>query len=56
MRLQIQSKMFGSALRTRVLIVIVLLEETFPTELTRLLSANLISVQRILDNWKLKGL
>lgn len=56
MSLQFQSKIFGSTLRTRILVAVSLLEETFPTELTRLLQANLLSVQRVIDNLEIEGL
>jgi hypothetical protein len=44
-----RSKLFGSPRRTAVLILLGLLEESYPSELARLLDAPLYSVQTILD-------
>jgi hypothetical protein len=49
------SGLFGSALRTRVLILLALLEESYPRELARLLIAPLLSVQRIVNSLELDG-
>jgi DNA-binding MarR family transcriptional regulator len=43
------TKLFGSRRRTEVLIMVALLEETYPTELARLLGAPLYSVQKVVD-------
>ncbi len=43
------SKLFGSPRPTAVLILLGLLEESYPSELARLLDARLYSVQTILD-------
>jgi len=48
--LDLKPKVFGSALRTRVLVLIAALEETYPTEIARLLKAPRFSVQRIVDD------
>lgn len=42
-------KLLGSRRRTEVLILIALLEESYPTELARLLGAPLYSVQKVVD-------
>ena len=49
-------KLFGSAVRTRILILIALLRETYPRELARLANAPLISVQRIVDDLERDGI
>jgi len=51
-----QSKLFGSALKTRVLTAIALVEDTYPSEIARLAGANLFSVQRILDALEQEGI
>jgi|ERR1700730_13333455 len=50
MNLNLQSKIFGSRQRSRVLILIALLGETYPAELARLLGAPLYSVQKIVNS------
>lgn len=49
MKLDIAPKVFGSALRTRALVLVAALGETYPRELARLLKAPLFSVQRVID-------
>ena len=49
-------KLFGSQRRTEVLILIALLEETFPTEIAKLLDARLYSVQKIVDGLEEDGI
>lgn len=49
MSFDLQSKVFGSPLRTRILVTTVALRETYPAELARLLDASLYSTQRIVD-------
>src|SRR4051812_33964281 len=44
-----QNKLFGTLLRTRVLVAIAALEETFPSELARVLESKLFPIQRVLD-------
>jgi DNA-binding IclR family transcriptional regulator len=46
---EFDSKLFGSARRGELLILIALLGETYPTEIARLLEAPLYSVQRVVD-------
>jgi DNA-binding transcriptional ArsR family regulator len=48
--MELQPKTFGSPIRTRILITISVLGETYPAELARLLKAPLVSVQRIVDS------
>lgn len=43
------SRLFGSRRRTSVLVLLGLLEESYPSELAKLLGARLYSVQTILD-------
>ena len=50
-----QQKLFGTVLRTRVLLATSLLEETFPSELTRTLNLKLFPVQRVLDALETEG-
>ena len=50
-----ESKLFGSVRRTEVLLLLALLEESYPAELTRLLEAPKASVQLILDGLELEG-
>ena len=49
------SKLFGSRRRTATLIAVRMLEETYPSELARLLDARLYSVQTILDALESEG-
>ena len=48
--------LFGSRMRTAMLILIAVLEETYPAELARYLSATISSVQRTLDKVEDEGL
>lgn len=50
-----QIQLFGSRRRTEVLILLALLESSYPSELTRLLDAPLYSVQTILQNLEGQG-
>ena len=52
----IRSNPFGGALRTRVLIALQLLEESYPRELARLLRASLSGVQSALRGLEIDGL
>jgi DNA-binding IclR family transcriptional regulator len=49
-------KLFGSELRSSVLQLLALLEESFPTEIARLLGAPRISVQRIVEALELESI
>jgi hypothetical protein len=49
-------KVFGTVLRTRVLLAIALTGETFASELSRLIEARLFPVQRVLDALEREGL
>ena len=49
-------KLFGSATRTRVVIMALALRETYPRELARLAGVPLISVQRIVDDLEREGI
>lgn len=51
-----KNKVFGTALRTRVLSAIALAGETFPSEISRLTGARLFPVQRVLDGLEQEGL
>lgn len=51
----VPTKLFGSAVRTRVLVFVALLRESYPRELARLANAPLISVQRIVDDLEREG-
>ena len=54
--MDLQPKIFGSPIRTRLLITISVVGQTYPTELARLLKAPLVSVQRIVDSLEREGL
>ena len=49
------SKLFGSAQRTDILVLIALLGDSYPTEMARLLGAPLRSTQRILEDLEDEG-
>jgi DNA-binding transcriptional ArsR family regulator len=49
------ARLFGSAPRTRILIAVALLTETYPRELARLLDLARLTVQRILDSFEREG-
>lgn len=51
-----RNKALGSRRRTEVLILLALLEETYPSELARLLNAPLYSVQKIVDGLDREGI
>ena len=51
-----QQELFGSRRRTEVLILLGLLEESYPSELASLLEAPLYSVQRILSDFEDQGI
>lgn len=48
-------RLFGSRRKTEVLILTALLEETYPTELARLLDARQYSIQRVVDALEEEG-
>jgi sugar-specific transcriptional regulator TrmB len=50
-----QKKLFGSPPRTAVLMLLALLQESFPSELARLLGLPRYSVQNILDGLEREG-
>lgn len=52
----VQQGLFGSRRRTEVLILLGLLEESYPSELAALLKAPLFSVQRILSDLEDQGI
>jgi sugar-specific transcriptional regulator TrmB len=56
MRVNSQSSPFGSPARTRVLIALILLKESYPRELSRLLDLPLSGVQRSLRSLEADGL
>jgi len=47
------NKLFGSPLRTRILVLLHLVGGSFPAELADLLGANVTSIRRILDDLEL---
>ena len=55
-KLKRESKLFGSERRTEVLLLITLLEETYPGELTRLLDAKAAAVLYIVDGLEAEGI
>jgi DNA-binding transcriptional ArsR family regulator len=48
-------KLFGSPRRTQVLLLLVLLGESYPSELMRLLGAKKAAILQILDSLELEG-
>ncbi len=48
-------EIFGSRLRTRVLVLIALLGDTYPTQLARLLDSRQLPVQRVVNKLELEG-
>ncbi len=54
-RLQ-EIQLFGSRRRTSILLLLGLLEESYPSELARLLEAPIFSVQTIVDNLEAEGI
>lgn len=54
-RLGVAPKVFGSPPRTDLLILVGLLEESYPRELARLTGINLSSVQNIVDSLDREG-
>jgi hypothetical protein len=46
----LRPKVFGSQLRSRALVLVAVLGETYPAEIARLLRAPRFSVQRIIDD------
>jgi len=50
-----RSKIFGSVARTKVLVGLALLNESYPRELARLLGIPLMSVQRAVDDFDKEG-
>ncbi len=55
MSLELESRLFGTGNRTRLLLAVRLLEETFPTELAELLGVRLFTVQTILASLESEG-
>lgn len=49
------AKLFGSPARTKVLVSIALLRDTFPQELARVLDLSRLSVQRIVNDLEREG-
>ncbi len=47
---------FGSPRRTEVLVLLALLEESYPREIARLLRAPLLSIQTIVDSLEREGM
>jgi len=48
-------RLFGTAVRTRVLLVIALLEQSYPREIARVAGTRLISTQRIVTDLEKQG-
>jgi hypothetical protein len=47
--------LFGSRLRTQVLVLVALLSESYPTQLARLLRSGLLPVQRVVNALEAQG-
>jgi hypothetical protein len=56
MQVDSRSQLFGSRRRTSVLVLLGLLQESYPSELALLLDARLYSVQTILDSFESEGI
>ena len=48
-------KLFGTRVRTRVLLAVALLERSYPREIARLTGVPLMSVQRIVNDFERQG-
>jgi hypothetical protein len=48
-------ELFGSRLRTRVLVLLALLSESYPTQIARLLDSRQLPVQRVVNKLELEG-
>ena len=55
MRIMTRTKVLGSRRRTEILVLLALLDESYPTELARLLGARLFAVQEIVDALEQEG-
>ena len=55
MKLGFQNKLFGTLLRTRALMYLAAMEETYPVELARTMGAAPFPVQRLLDSLETEG-
>lgn len=49
------AKLFGSPQRTRILVAVALLDQTYPRELARVLDLPLLTVQRVLADYESEG-
>jgi sugar-specific transcriptional regulator TrmB len=49
-------KVFGSAARTRVVVIVLALRDTYPRELARISGVPLVSVQRIVEDLEREGI
>jgi hypothetical protein len=47
--------LFGSRLRTQVLVLVALLSESYPTQVARLLGSRLLPVQRVINALEAQG-
>lgn len=52
---QIDSRLFGSAVRTRALIAVALLDQSYPREIARAADIQLMSAQRIVNDLERQG-
>ncbi len=50
-----QPKLFGSRLRTQILLVLGALEESYPSEIARIVGSQAFPVQRVLDALESEG-
>jgi hypothetical protein len=48
-------ELFGSRLRTRVLVLLALVGESYPTQIARLLDSRQLPVQRVVNKLELEG-
>jgi predicted transcriptional regulator len=50
-----ESALFGTTTRTRILVLLRIIEESYPRELSRLLAVGLFAIQRAVDALELDG-
>ena len=50
-----ETKLFGSRLRTSVLVLLALLKESYPSELAKMLGVRVFAVQKVVDALDVEG-
>ena len=54
-RLGAETKLFGSRLKTSVLTLLALLDESYPSELAKMLEVGLFAVQKVVNALEVEG-